>query len=260
MDLHLHGRRAIVTGGTRGLGRAIAEQLIAEGVIVTVSGASAENCQIAAEELGETARVVRADIRDLDATKQLVSDVVENHGGIDILINNAGRFAGGSLSELSDEVWLNEVGTKLFGAIRTTREALPHLLEGGGVVVNIAGGSAHSAGGPASISGVNNSGMINFTAFLAREFAGQGLRACSVSPGMTLTASWRERGEAAANARGVSPEEALDGILAGAGAGHARWVETTEIAQLVTFLASDRAAAVNGSNVRANAGQSPVVG
>jgi NAD(P)-dependent dehydrogenase (short-subunit alcohol dehydrogenase family) len=260
MDLDLCGRRAIVTGGTRGLGRAIAEQLIAEGAIVTVSGFSAENCDSAADEFGEAARVVRADIRDLEATKELVSTVVEAHGGIDILVNNAGRFAGGSLAELSDEVWVNEVGTKLFGAIRTTREALPHLLDGGGVVINIAGGSAHSAGGPASISGVNNSGMINFTAFLAREFAGQGLRACSVSPGMTLTESWKARAEEAARAREISFEDALAGILAGTGAGHARWVDPEEIGQLVTFLASDRAAAVNGANVRANAGQSPMVG
>jgi NAD(P)-dependent dehydrogenase (short-subunit alcohol dehydrogenase family) len=259
MNLDLDGRRALVTGGTRGLGRAIAEALVAEGVQVVVSGASPDSCATAQQELAGRCHVVRADNRDLEATKELVREAESRLGGLDILVNNAGRFAGGSLKEISDEEWLREIDTKLLGAIRTTREALPLLLEGGGSIVNIAGGSAHTAGGIAAISGVNNSGMINFTAFLAREFGPQGVRAVAVAPGMTLTASWQARAQAMADERGITVEEALAAFLAMQNAGHARWVLPKEIGELVTFLASDRAAIVSGTTVRANAGQSSIV-
>jgi NAD(P)-dependent dehydrogenase (short-subunit alcohol dehydrogenase family) len=260
VDLNLEGRRAVVTGGTRGLGRAIAEALIAEGARVVVSGVSPDHCRTAQQELEGRAHVVLADIRDLDAVKGLISEAVKLMGGIDILVNNAGHFAGGSLGEIADTIWFEEVDTKLFGAIRTTREAVPHLLDGGGVVVNISGMSAYTAGGIACISGVNNSGMINFTSFAAREFGPQGVRVCSVSPGMTLTASWQARAAAIAEQRGTDAETVLADLLAAQGAGHARWVRPEEIGQLVAFLASDHASLISGTTVRAHAGQSSLVG
>jgi 3-oxoacyl-[acyl-carrier protein] reductase len=148
-------------------------------------------------------------VRDLEDTRRLVSDAGETMGGIDILVNNAGRFAGGSLAELSDDTWRTEVDIKLLGAIRTTREALPRLRQGGGVVVNVAGGSAHAASVSGSISGVINSGVINFTASAARELGPQGVRVCAVAPGLTLTDSWRARAQARAEREGETIDQAL---------------------------------------------------
>jgi NAD(P)-dependent dehydrogenase (short-subunit alcohol dehydrogenase family) len=259
MDLGLEGRAALVTGGNRGIGYAVAERLIHEGANVAICGRNWEEGKRAAEELGPQAVWYTADVTDDASVRELVNGVVGRFGRLDVLVNNAGRFTGGPLHEIEDERWANGMNTKVIGAIRTSRHARRALVESDqGRIVNISGITAVRVTPNVAITALTNSAMITLTSYLAQDLRPHGVCVNCLVPGYTLTEVWRERIDLFAEERDLAHDEAMAAIIAEQGMGDARWGEPEEVASVVTFLASGPASYVSGATLRVDGAQLPV--
>src|SRR5437867_355574 len=144
MDLGINGKVAIVTGGSQGIGKAMATHMAAEGVRTVIGARALQNLQRAAAEIESKTKAqvlpVQADVADLDAVKKLVASTVDTFGGVDILVNNAAGSGSGPLLELTDEDWLHHLNVKLVGYVRCAREVIPHMKkQRWGRIVNIGG-------------------------------------------------------------------------------------------------------------------------
>ena len=260
MDLGLEGRVAVVTGGNRGIGYAVAERLIEQGAKVAICGRSHEEGKEAAEKLGPSAVWFTADITDDAAVRELVDGAVERFGGLDVLVNNAGRFTGGPLHEIEDERFARGLDTKVIGAIRTSRHARRALIESDqGRIVNISGITAVKVMPGVAITALTNSAMITLTSYLAQDLRPYGVCVNCLVPGYTRTEVWQERIDMFAEERDLGTEEAMARILAQQGMGEARWGEPEEVASVVAFMASRHASFVSGATLRVDGAQLPVV-
>jgi NAD(P)-dependent dehydrogenase (short-subunit alcohol dehydrogenase family) len=254
MDLQLRGKKAIVTGGSRGIGKAIARELAAEGVDVALTARSVEPLQEAARELAEEsgARVlaVACDTGADESVRAMVAEAVAALGGLDLLVNAAAQPGGQApppkLAEVTDDVFWPDVNVKVLGYLRCIREAAPHLAQnGGGRVINISGLAARSTG--STVGSMRNVAVSAMTKNLADELAPQGIGIVVVHPGLTRTERTPDVQRAQADAQGVDPsviEERMGrSNLLG------RLVDAQEVAQVAAFLASPKAAAINGDAV-----------
>jgi NAD(P)-dependent dehydrogenase (short-subunit alcohol dehydrogenase family) len=250
MDLELSGKRAIVTGGSRGIGKVIAQVLVAEGVDVVIAARGKEQLEHAAGELakGSKRRVVPvvADTARRDSVDALVATAVEKLGGVDILVNNAAVPGGAStanhLGELADEDVIEDFNVKVVGYLRTARAVAPHLVaQGWGRIVNIGGLAAFRTGRvPATL---RNIGVAALTKSLADELGPKGVHVTAIHPGATRT----ERTDPARE------KQAAAGVSIG------RIVDAKEIAWLVAFLASPRSVALNGNAIDAGGGSLGII-
>ena len=243
MDLGLNGKAAIVTGGSQGIGKAIATALATEGVRTVISARDLQGLQRAAAEIESKTKAqvlpVRADVSDLDAVKKLVASTVDAFGGVDILINNAAGSGSGAFSELTDEDWLRHFDVKLVGYVRCAREVIPHMRQKNwGRIVNIGGEAARGAGGYAS--GAANSAVVNFTKKLSDEVAGNGITVNAIHPGSVRT----QRREHAAARKGITLDELVQEQIKRIPIG--RLIEPDDVAYAVLYLVSAQAAAVTG--------------
>lgn len=257
MDLNLGGRVVIVTGGNRGIGRAIAEAAVAEGAIVAVAGRDPVAGLETVGRLGpERSSWHVCDVADQAAVERLVQDVADRHGRIDAVVNNAGRFGGSPITELSAEALREGLDTKVVGAMKLVQAALPWLrLSDQARVLNISGVTAQRITPGVAVTAIANSGMIALTAYLARELIDDRINVNCLIPGYTLTGAWQARAEALAGAEGLSFEEACREILRRQDMGHSRWGEAREIADVAVFLLSGKAGFVNGASFRVDGGQ-----
>ncbi|CAO5252010.1 SDR family NAD(P)-dependent oxidoreductase [Frankia sp. AgKG'84/4] len=251
MDLHLAGRRAIVTGGSRGIGRAIAQALVAEGVQVVIAARDAEVLKAAAAELSAapeaTVIPVVADTGSDASVQALVESTVAELGGVDILVNNAARPGGaggaGGVAGLSTADAAADFNVKVLGYLRTAQAVTPHFIaQGWGRIINIGGLAARQVG---LVSGsIRNVGVAALTKTLADELGPHGVTVNVVHPGLTRT---EEHGGTV-----VLPEEWLQAAAARISLGRA--VTADEVAAVVTFLASPLAVAVTGESIAAGGG------
>ena len=259
MDLELAGKRAIVTGGSRGIGKAIARALLAEGVRVVISGRDAATAQAAAADLaratGGEVHALLADTRDDKQVDELVAGTVELLGGLDIVVNNAARPGAApavpGVAGVDSSYFLDELNTKLVGYLRVARAAAPHLVAGGwGRIINISGLAARQTG---SIPGsTRNVAVAALTKNLAEELGPRGVNVTVVHPGATRTEKTAPTIAAKASADGIDPVEAENKLFGGNLIG--RIVEAEEVAAVVTFLASPLSAAINGDAIAAGGG------
>lgn len=259
MDLDLKGRRALITGGTRGIGRAIAAALLAEGVRVMISGRSAETAAAAAAELAAaTGGEVHAEVADTQKDADvdaLVARTVTVLGGLDIVVNNAARPSSPpsvpGVGGVSSEQMLEELNTKVVGYLRVARAAAPHLVAAGwGRIINISGLGARMTGSiPTS---VRNVGVAALTKCLADELGPKGINVTVVHPAGTRTERTADMVAARARADGISPAEAEKTLFGGSLIG--RIVEADEVAAVVAFLCSPRSVAINGDAVAVGGG------
>ncbi|WP_148714494.1 SDR family NAD(P)-dependent oxidoreductase [Chitinolyticbacter meiyuanensis] len=244
-DYQLQGKRAIVTGGSRGIGRVIARTLALEGVDVVISARGREALERTAQELAaETGRrivPVVADTTSKSEVDALVARTVEALDGVDILVNAAALPGGIStatgISEIIDDDVLLDLDVKVVGYLRTARAVAPLLVEQGwGRIINVGGLAIHKTGRP--VATLRNVGVAAITKNLADELGPKGVNVVAVHPGATRT----ERTDSAAEAR------AAQGNSIG------RIVDASEVAAVIAFLASPLSVAINGDAIAVGGG------
>lgn len=188
----LRGKVAVVTGGTRGIGRAIAEALLGSGANVVLTGRRAEDAERVARELdGGDGRALglACDVRDPASCRELIEGAVQAFGRLDILINNAGVGHFAPVAEMAVEDWQRVIETNLSGVYYCTHEALPHLkAAGGGWVINIGSLAGKNAFPGGAAYNASKFGLVGFTEALMQEVRGDGIRVSSIMPGSVATA------------------------------------------------------------------------
>ena len=258
MDLHLSGKRAVITGGSRGIGFAIADALADEGADIAILARDADRLAAAAGRLrehGGRVLALSADTTDDKAVRAAIAQVAEEFGGVDILVNNAATPTGASaprvLADLVDDDILAAFDTKVLGYLRTARAVAPYMVaQRWGRIINISGLAARSVG---TVSGsIRNVAIAALTKTLADELGPLGINVTVVHPGWTVTERTREHIAAYASARGV-PESIAQAMLA-KGISIGRPVTAAELAHVVVFLASPRSVAITGDTIAAGGG------
>jgi NAD(P)-dependent dehydrogenase (short-subunit alcohol dehydrogenase family) len=259
MDLGLAGKVAVVTGGSRGIGKAIAWALAREGADVALIArdmavANATVVEIA-QTSGRTVRAYRADTGEDAAVREAFAQIASDFGRLDILVNAAAQPGGQApppkLAEITDEKFWPDMNVKVLGYLRCAREAAPHMKEARwGRIINISGLAARATG--SIIGSIRNIGVAALTKNLADELGPFGINVTCVHPGMTRTEKTPGVVQRRAEAAGVTPEE-IERKLAQANTIR-HLVTAEEIADIVAFLASPRSVAITGDAIAAGGG------
>jgi NAD(P)-dependent dehydrogenase (short-subunit alcohol dehydrogenase family) len=253
MDLGLNGKRALVTGGSMGIGRAVALALAAEGCRVAIAARGKEALAQAAKEIGADALAVPADCTKPEDIRRMVQEVVARFGGLEILVNSVGAAKSGNFLELTDEEWKESLELKLFGIVRTCREALPHMRRARwGRIVSLIGHRGRQPESQAMPAGVANAGLINFTKALSDEVAADGILVNGVSPCPMETRRLDYMVKAKAQMMGISEQAAREEFRREIPLG--RFARPEEIAPLVAFLASERNSYITGTTIAIDGG------
>ncbi len=258
MDLGLKGRVALVTGGSKGIGKAIAEVLAEEGADIAICARNVEQLNAAAGEIssqtGRRCLPVTADVGEAGSVDSMVERVVREYGQIDILVNNAGvpgGVANGPIATVTDEGMLEDLNVKYLGALRCSRAVAPHMKkQGWGRVINIAGLNGRIPGGYSG--GARNVAMAHTSRTLAEELGPEGVTVNVVHPGMTRTPYVQEMLVNQAKKEGIDVGEAERRLSQQRAI--RRVVEAREIGYAVAFLASDQAGAITGTVLDASGG------
>ena len=258
MELGLKGRKAFITGASRGIGAAIARALAAEGVDLALFGREAARCEALAGDIrrdhGVAVAVGEFDFERPDEIPGAVRAAADALGAVDILVNNAGGAARGHLADLSDEAWDNCFAVKPIGLMRMSRETLSYLEASDQPrIVNIAGTRGREPSAFSVMAGPINFGTLSATKVLANALGPRGITVNAVNPGSTNTRRWQELRRMTAEERGVSLEEADRHLVREVPLG--RVVEPEDIADLVVFLASARAGMISGCAFNVDGGR-----
>lgn len=254
--LDLKDKKALVTGGTKGIGKAIADELAKAGAQVIVTARTKP------EETPH--HFIAADLTDAGDVARLAGEIEDAFGGIDILINNVGGLTtpGGGHSTLTDAHWQQELDLNLISAIRLDRTLLPQMIkQQSGVIIHISSVAGKQALWNLNLAyAVSKAALNSYSKALATELAGQGVRVLTVSPGATKTAPMVKFLEDYAASAGITAEEGMRQLMAQTGGiPMGRMAEPEEVAQLVHFLVSPSAAYLTGTNYAIDGGSLPVV-
>jgi 2-hydroxycyclohexanecarboxyl-CoA dehydrogenase len=239
----LEGKVAIVTGAGQGIGRAIAEKLAAEGAVVTVTDVDGATATATAAAIGGEAVGLRTDVTDRAGVTAMVRAVHEQHGRIDVLVNNAGWDKAAPFIESDPADWDRIVQINLYGVLNTCREVLPIMAaQGGGAVVNIGSDAGRVGSSGEAVYSAAKGGVIAFTKSTARELARHQVRINCVCPGPTDTALFASMGS-----------ESLRSALVKA-IPFRRLGQPGDLANVVAFYASDEASFVTGQTISVSGG------
>lgn len=259
MDLGLENKVVLITGGSRGIGRAAAVAFAEEGASVALCARDEGELEQALFEVkrntGMPVFTFAADLTDPDAPRRFVEASAEHYGRINILINNAGAAPPKPIDDLTESDWDLAIDLKLRGYIRTSMAVLPYLRQaGGGHIVNVVGGAGRQPGAFSATSGLVNSAIMNFTRSLADRVAPEGIVVNAVAPGPVKTERLSESFAIQAQARGRTPYEIEAAVAASLPTRHIP--EPEEIARIIVFAASDCANLIVGSTIAADSGSS----
>lgn len=246
------GKAAIVTGASRGIGKAIALKLAGGGARLVLTARSVEalaDTMTQAKALGAEALAVATPDTIADP---VVAAVLKAFGGVDILINNAGTTKSGNFTELTDEDWADGYEVKLFGAVRMARAAWPHLKQRQGSVINLGGAGGHTPDARFSIGGSVNAAVMAFTKSLAQVGIDDGVQVNCINPGLVRTDRLVRRIEEAAERWSVDLEEAARRMQVEQKI--TRFAQPEEIADLVAYILSPSGRVLHGALLDADAG------
>jgi 3-oxoacyl-[acyl-carrier protein] reductase len=257
MDLELKNKVAIVGGASKGLGRACAEVLAAEGATIVMCSRTAADLERAAEEIrGKTSAKVLAFAGDLEqhATIQaLIAAAVERYGRIDILVNNSGGPPLAKSATATEEQWATAVQRSLLYFARMSREALPHLKkQKSGRIINILASTVYQPIANLALSGATRMGVVAFAKSLADEVGRDGILVNNVCPGSLLSERMLGNVTARAKELGITLDAALAQRAEETSLG--RIGVPIELANLVAFLASGKASYITGTTIRVDGG------
>ncbi len=256
MELGLSGRTAVITGGSKGIGRAIARGLAAEGVKLVLIARNAEALEKAADDIRKASGVdVIAASADITSTEQVdaaAKAARDAFGSVNIVVNNAG----GPMRRMDRQIlwpdsdWIGDLDNKILGALRVTRAFLPLMpSDGSGRIINISGTASTIVWAPALTHGLNNAAMNQATGYLATDLASQQITVNTVVPGLVGTEGRDVWAENMAKQQNVTKAEFVAGFCKRMGILAGRWATMDEVADTVAFLASDRARYYNGAKI-----------
>ena len=263
MDLGLHGKVAIVTGGSEGIGKAAAASMAAEGTDIVIAARRVDVLEAAAAEIQARSEhrvlAIPTDIMEADQVQALIDRTMDEFGRIDILVNNAGTSAGGPFLGVTDEAWQHDLDLKLYGAIRTSRIAVPIMREqGGGRIINVTNLGAKAPGAASVPTSVSRAAGVALTKAMSKEFAADNILVNTVCIGLIKSGQHETRFRAMQES---NPELTLDQFYADMGdrVPLGRVGEGEEAGDVIAFLGSERASYLTGIAVNIDGGTSPVV-
>jgi NAD(P)-dependent dehydrogenase (short-subunit alcohol dehydrogenase family) len=259
MDLELGGKVVLVTGGSDGLGAALALRLVREGARVALCARGAERLESTASALREAGGDVLAQVADVsraDEVDRFVEAAVARWGRVDALVNNAGTAAARPFAEVDDAAWEADLQLKLFAAVRTSRRVLPLLrAAGGGSIVNVLAIGAKAPGANSMPSSVSRAAGMALTKALSKELGPAGIRVNAVLVGLIESGQWERK----AAASGQPVESLYTKLTKDSGIPLGRVGRAEEFADVVAFLLSPRAGYVSGTALNVDGGLSPAV-
>ena len=257
MDLGIAGRKALVTGGSLGIGRACAELLVAEGVHVAIAARNEKRLgavasEIAAQTNGQVLPVA-GDMSVAADVERVVAEATKALGQIDILVNNAGSAPLGLIGDLDDSVWQSSFDLKLMGYVRCARTVMPAMRERRwGRIINVIGNGGHFPTAKYIAGGAINAAILNITQALAEECGPDNVLVNGVNPSATATDRWAELVKQRVKMTGETEEQIYAEVAARNPLG--RIGEPKDIANMVVFLCSERASFVNGALIEVDGG------
>jgi len=260
MTGEFNGKIVVITGGSRGIGRAIALAFAREGAQTVLASSSEANLAAAAKAIvavGPAPLTVAGDLRKLDACEHLFKAVNDRFHRCDVLVNNAGATRAGNFLELPDETWLDGFALKFFGAVRATRLFWPLLKAAQGHLVSIIGGAARTIEPEFLIGGSVNAASANFAKGLSKLGMRDGVNVNVIHPGQTATERTQQLFQQRAAAQGKSVETLKAEAIAKSGA--RRMATPEDIAELTLFLCSERARQIQGVAIGVDGGTTPGV-
>ena len=243
---------AIITGASRGIGRAIALRLAQSKVMCVLCARDAEALNAVVQEIGGHGAAFATDLRLPDSPKNLVDFAIEKFGRIDILINNAGATKRGEFVELIDDDWEDGFALKFFAAVRLTREAWPHLKASSGSVVNVSGTGGRTPGAMFAIGGSVNAAHLSFTKALAETGIRERIQVNAINPGMVRTDRLLKRLD-----EFPDPATAEQELIAREKV--TRIGEPIDIANLVAFIVSPQGRFLQGSLIDMDGGATKTI-
>ena len=253
MELGLAGKRAIITGASKGIGAAVAREYAREGARVALIARDEQMLHDVAATCGPSAVVVRADLAHADQLADAFASCIEQLGGVDILVNNAGSSPNGSIEQITDDQWAESFHLKLMGYVRGMRAVIPAMrAQHYGRIVNIGGVAGVHASAGYTLAAYN-AAIVHLTRSTAEHVGPDGITVTTLHPGPTLTDRLRTMLAAGASARGLSVEEFGEQVVA-QGLPLRRLGTPEEIAKMIVFMTSDVASWMTGAGVLVDGG------
>lgn len=256
MSSELHGKVAVITGGSRGIGRAIAKAYAGAGAQTVLAAKSEDNLRMTANEIAATnalkPTVIAGDLSTLDGCQALFEAVKQAHGRCDILVNSAGATKAGNFLEQPDQVWQDGFALKFYGAVRCSRLFWPMLAEASGHIVNIDGGMARTPNPGNLVGSTVNAAMASFSKGLAGLGIRDGVNVNTIHPGRTETDRNADLVKQQAEAEGKTVEEVAAEIAKKAGI--RRLGQPEDVAALALFLVSPAAGHIQGASISVDGG------
>ena len=249
MQLELEGKVCVVTGASRGIGRATAQRFADEGARVLLVARGVDELYEAAAACGPNADYLACDVTDADADERIIATCAEQMGGIDVLVNNAGTTWARPLAELTDEDWTSQYALHVLAPMRLMRSAAPRMAaRGGGRIVNVCSSAGKRPSLYNAAYSVTKAAQLSLSRAYADAFASDGVLVNAIAPGPVASELWMAPGGMAdqlAEAEGSTKDDAIARRAAGVPLG--RFAEPGEVADVILFLCSARSSTVAGA-------------